>query len=707
MQQASYYCMVPLWLGSAVLSVCILIILGLLSWQVPLYLVQQALEPISLSARGNVLAEVKQDVSFQWSKMHAGILQRWIYWNEMSQDPLELHKQWIQLAYPLLLTEKNVIGIPLVTVTPANCVLITSLIHSASNWIIDRQNCTHRWLQAWNNVTKTPTAFIGNRPVATADLAGLIPPVSLTSPEQPFTWGPIRSPQSGVGDFLEANVVFFTNKTMMGRASLAVSTGYLVTFLKQVLLDNKQATGGRLVVYEPNGVVVAATHGNPEVGRRYNLTETKDFDLGVAWRYLLKTHNSLCPTIQEAVDGSVPLLLDVGSIYSDQASVLDLHWCVLLMSPRVNTFGRLDDAGTIGIIFVLSTTVGATMLAFVMSLLFGRRLRRLADGMLALAEYDITKARTLCGRQSRFQELDTCQASYDFLVDAMDAFGHYVPRTLVRCLLNGTLIPELGMKPCQVTVLFMDMENFTSVCELNDMEDVITITSEVFDVCVKEIEASSGTVDKFMGDCIMAFWGAPIAVALPTQSALDSTLRMMNWLGKFDKIMPTSQHKVGFRMGMHCGKVLVGHFGATSRWDYTVTGDVVNTAARLEPLNKHLGTRTVVSEDFRAELDSDTQAKHFRPLGAAILAGKKHQISIHEVLEQADSGLDADLDHQAWALAVHQFTNRQFDQAERYFQTRPVCDMAAQMLLADIQEARTRNEKGQCLRYMKYGKVEK
>ena len=296
---------------------------------------------------------VKEDVSAKWMVMHNNILQRWIFWNETRQDPLLLHQTWILFAYPILRTEPTVIGIPLVTRTPDGCVFVTSLINSPPNWILDQQNCTHRWLEAWDNTTKTAIARIREHPVASGELSGLIPPVSLTTPGRPFTWGPIRTPQSGVGDYLEANVALFgANGTFMGRASLAVSTSYLVKFLQNVLAEQQQATGGRLVVYEPDGMVVAATHGNPDLGRRYNLTETVDPDLRVAWQHVLATHASLCPTLQEGVTGSVRYLLDVGSVQSDQESVLGVRWCILLLSPRVNMFGRLDHAWTFGIIFV-------------------------------------------------------------------------------------------------------------------------------------------------------------------------------------------------------------------------------------------------------------------------------------------------------------------------------------------------------------------
>ena len=126
---------------------------------------------------------------------------------------------------------------------------------------------------------------------------------------------------------------------------------------------------------------------------------------------------------------------------------------------------------------------------------------------------------------------------------------------------------------------------------------------------------TDGTVDKFIGDCIMAFWGAPGVVPTHTRNAVESLLAILAWIEEHPIRLPDGA-MFSLRMGLHRGAALVGNFGGTRRWDYTAIGDVVNTAARLEPLNKQFGSCCLASSDIYDALEEvEASQEHFRPLG--------------------------------------------------------------------------------------------
>ena len=169
-------------------------------------------------------------------------------------------------------------------------------------------------------------------------------------------------------------------------------------------------------------------------------------------------------------------------------------------------------------------------------------------------------------------------------------------------------------------------------------------------------------------------------------------LKVQDWLDEHPVVLPNGA-AVGFRTGVHSGLALVGNFGASSRWDYTAIGDVVNTAARLEPLNKQLGTSCLASGVVRAEA-TPPLLDRFRPLGSVQLVGKQQVTEVYEISSAPFPEPDA------WAQAIDHFQNRRFAEAAAYFSTR-TGDLAAQALLQEITEAGACEGQGKYVRAMK------
>jgi adenylate cyclase len=213
---------------------------------------------------------------------------------------------------------------------------------------------------------------------------------------------------------------------------------------------------------------------------------------------------------------------------------------------------------------------------------------------------------------------------------ALRALGKYVPVDLVRLLYKSGQEPVLGGRRHDVSVLFTDIRDFTAVAEQLAPEELAALLGRYLEVMTVAIHAESGIVDKYVGDGIMALWNAPTpcpdharracAAILRAASAGEALCRSEEWTGRPPLVT---------RFGLHRDTVLVGHFGAPDRMSYTVLGDGVNLASRLEGLNKEYGTTILASDAVRAEAEA---AFDFRLVDVVAVKGKTRGVRIFELL---------------------------------------------------------------------------
>eukprot|EP00993_Chasmostoma_nieuportense_P003568 NODE_4277_length_813_cov_9.530612_g4119_i0.p1 GENE.NODE_4277_length_813_cov_9.530612_g4119_i0~~NODE_4277_length_813_cov_9.530612_g4119_i0.p1 ORF type:complete len:190 (-),score=70.08 NODE_4277_length_813_cov_9.530612_g4119_i0:90-659(-) len=186
------------------------------------------------------------------------------------------------------------------------------------------------------------------------------------------------------------------------------------------------------------------------------------------------------------------------------------------------------------------------------------------------------------------------------------------------------------MKLVRVTVMFSDLVNFTSFTEALEPLSLCGALEPFFQILTSEIEARKGTVDKFIGDCVMAFFNAPIPLEDHPAKACEAVLAAQANLKQLQL-----QENVGegfildFRTGIHTGEALVGNFGTSHRLNYTALGDVVNVASRLEGYNKEFGTTILISEDVHQLVAKDF---HVQAKGKHLLKGKQTEVQMYTLL---------------------------------------------------------------------------
>ncbi len=230
------------------------------------------------------------------------------------------------------------------------------------------------------------------------------------------------------------------------------------------------------------------------------------------------------------------------------------------------------------------------------------------------------------------------------------AFARYVSPHLAEQIANSELSLEPGGIVVEATLLFTDLEGFTTMSEqLDDPTRLAELLTDYFTRTTTHVFETDGTVLKFIGDAVFAVWGAPAADPRHAAKAALAACRM-HAASQFE----VHGRKLRTRIGVHTGAVLAGNLGSIHHFDYTCIGDAVNIAARLEGLNKTLGTNILISETTLEQLGADAQAFVTRPLGEFRLAGKQAPICIHELIgERAQAGASLWIESFAEALAAY------------------------------------------------------
>ena len=214
--------------------------------------------------------------------------------------------------------------------------------------------------------------------------------------------------------------------------------------------------------------------------------------------------------------------------------------------------------------------------------------------------------------------------------------GRYFSPNLVRKLVDNPKLLHLGGERRELSFVFTDLAEFTALVEKQEPDVLVPLLNEYLDAMVGIVFKHEGTVDKFVGDAIHVIFGAPIAQPDHAARAVACALEMDAFAHAFASLKREAGIPLGeTRIGVNTGTVVVGNFGGQSMFDYTAHGDAINTAARLESLNKHLGTRIAVSASVVEQIPDFVG----RPAGTFILQGKSEGLEVLEPLppDEADS----------------------------------------------------------------------
>ena len=244
-------------------------------------------------------------------------------------------------------------------------------------------------------------------------------------------------------------------------------------------------------------------------------------------------------------------------------------------------------------------------------------------------------------------------------------FGQYVPPELVGEMAKNPENYMLKSESRNLTVLFSDVRGFTNISEGLDPKELSDLMNEYLTPMTKIIHANKGTIDKYMGDAIMAFWGAPISTENHASLALKTSVEMIEQLKNLKKaFIEKGWPPINIGIGLNTGPMTVGNMGSSFRMAYTVMGDAVNLGSRIEGLTKEYGVDILVSEFTKAEIPNFV----FREVDLVRVKGKDKPVAIFEPVNSIEAISDAEkTEIETYSKALNLYRKQEWDKAKSAF----------------------------------------
>jgi adenylate cyclase len=260
------------------------------------------------------------------------------------------------------------------------------------------------------------------------------------------------------------------------------------------------------------------------------------------------------------------------------------------------------------------------------------------------------------------------------------SFALYLAPQVIEKMLASNKQPVLGGETREVTVFFSDLEGFSSISEKMTPADLVAFMNEYLSAMTEIIESRGGYIDKYIGDSIVAVFGAPADDRDHASNAVHAALGCRARLAELNQGSAAFKgYQVAHRMGLNSGEALVGNIGSRRRFNYSVMGDVVNVASRLEGANKYYGT-TIVASEMTVALTGSKFA--WRELDAVRVRGRSAPVRIYELLAEAGQETPQQVaSAAAYAEGLAHWRTREFDAAAACFERVAEIDMPSALLL--------------------------
>ncbi len=409
--------------------------------------------------------------------------------------------------------------------------------------------------------------------------------------------------------------------------------------LSQFLTGIEVGRSGTVVVLDSKGRVIASQDPvaieQQQAGRMPMLT-----DLAQRGNRLLAIADNLLheegfrlASVRETTQ--VPVINPAdGELYYVNLSPLRFqNWYVATVIPAVDFLASIErNARILLVALVVLTLVMAIVAALIANRLVANPLGRIAGQLKFIESFRLDRITRMV---SPLRELDDLSAALFRMKGGLASFQKYMPTELVRTLVSQGVEARPGGHHQKMTVLFTDVAGFTSLSEKLG-EDVVPVLTEYLELTSSAILERGGTIDKFIGDAVMAFWGAPIPNENHARDACRAALACQRLLaGQRERAEREGRPPLRMRIGVNTGTMLVGNIGSSDRLSYTVIGDSVNLASRLEPLNKSYGTEIIIGEETRAAAGDSVAA---RLLDCVAVYGRAQGVAIYELLDAAEDG---------------------------------------------------------------------
>jgi adenylate cyclase len=302
-------------------------------------------------------------------------------------------------------------------------------------------------------------------------------------------------------------------------------------------------------------------------------------------------------------------------------------WDVVIVAPLEDFVGEWKSNNRKLLGFGLAAIALQVLLIYALSRRIARPLELLEAQVQEVQNFQPPTSEPV---RSPIREIAALSAAVSTLQGAIAAFSAFVPRDLVRQLVGNGQQLELGGRSRFLSVMFTDLESFSTWAEATPAQELLTRVSAYFAVVTRAVNQEAGTLDKFIGDGVMAFWGAPALLDDHAYHSCVAALRIQQGMDRLNAAwLREGRAPLAVRIGIHSDAVLVGNMGSAERMSYTVMGDGVNLAARLEGTNKEFGTRICISHSVYREAG---ERLWLRRIGVVTVKGRRSDLQVYELV---------------------------------------------------------------------------
>ena len=417
--------------------------------------------------------------------------------------------------------------------------------------------------------------------------------------------------------------VYNKDKSLKGVIAADITLDGLSEFIKEIDVSKKSIafiideTGKLLAYTDPQKMTVNV---NGKVIRQAPY-ELKIPELTASIRcYQDKSENSFSYGVQG---------INYLACFSSFHETFGKKWLFAVIATEDDFLGPIKNTLRITMILSVTGLILAMLAAFFLARQISRPIEKLADEILKVKHFELDESTEVNSHIHEIQDMDN---AIQGMKNSLRAFRLYVPATLVKQLIESGEEVTIGGKSRELTVFFSDIADFTSIAENISPKDLMLQLSDYFDVMTQIIEQESGTVDKFIGDAVMAFWGAPISNEDHAIMACRAALKCQQVIGEFNKNWEAAgKYPFHTRMGINTDYMIVGNMGSRQRMNYSVMGDGVNLASRLEMLNKIYSTSIIISKGTHRYVQNQFVT---RTIDQITVKGKSQSVVIYELMAE-------------------------------------------------------------------------
>jgi adenylate cyclase len=443
---------------------------------------------------------------------------------------------------------------------------------------------------------------------------------------------------------LNTAITFMREGSLVGVVSVAIELRRMADYLRELkIAEHGKAfivnRKGEMIAFEDTREVAERVSENEEASRLRTIGAGTAPLLRVAAQGIRSNKLSLAD-----LKGPVDLRVtggDGAGYYVSLAPSGFQDWIIGTVVPEADFTARIEE----NLRALVYTLAGAILLIALLSIIISHRfiiqpLRRMMALTRSVEKFELEK---MVHRPSNIVEIDQLSRSLNRMSIGLGAFRRYLSADLVRTLLASGIEAKAGGERRTLTVMFTDLEGFTAATERLGHR-IMPLLNRYLDALTRVVIRNGGTVDKYIGDSIMAFWNAPMRNEEHALAACRSALECAAAMKGLREAGPNGEPALPFnlRIGVNTGRVIVGNIGSEEKIEYTVIGDPVNLANRLEGLNKAYGTGILIGQTTYEEVKYDTIV---RRVDSVAVKGREAPSTVYELLaikddKTAESGFE-------------------------------------------------------------------